>query len=116
SPQFQRLILLHNIAQVIHSELLELNEKNVRPLPQDIKLMVDYVIYLVFTQGNTNKTWIQQVDIYESYQKLVYNIYIVITIIYKFTLMFLLLIYIIFTIFIIVYVIFIVFFFYFDKS
>ncbi|MEQ6961188.1 FUSC family protein [Staphylococcus arlettae] len=75
SPQFQRLILLHNIAQGIHSELLELNEKNVRPLPQDIKLMVDYVINLVFTQGKTNKTWTQQVDIDEAYQKLVDNIF-----------------------------------------
>ena len=75
SPQFQRLILLHNIAQGIHSELLELNEKNVRPLPQDIKLMVDYVINLVYTQGKTNKTWTRQVDIDEAYQKLVDNIF-----------------------------------------
>lgn len=75
SPEFQRLILLHNIAQGIHSELLELNEKNARPLPKEIRAMADYVINLVFTHGQTNKTWTQQVDIEETYEKLVDNIF-----------------------------------------
>lgn len=75
SPEFQRLILLHNIAQGIHSELLELNEKNARPLPKEIRAMADYVINLVFTHGQTNKTWTQQVDIEETYKKLVDNIF-----------------------------------------
>jgi len=75
SPEFQRLILLHNIAQGIHSELLELNEENARPLPKEIRAMADYVINLVFTHGQTNKTWTQQVDIEETYEKLVDNIF-----------------------------------------
>src|SRR5699024_1539819 len=75
SPEFQRLILLHNIAQRIHSELLELNEENARPLPKEIRAMADYVINLVFTHGQTNKTWTQQVDIEETYEKLVDNIF-----------------------------------------
>lgn len=75
SPEFQRLILLHNIAQGIHSELLELNEENARPLPKEIRAMADYVINLVFTHGQTNKTWTQQVDIEETYKKLVDNIF-----------------------------------------
>ncbi|MDN8848681.1 FUSC family protein, partial [Staphylococcus aureus] len=48
SAEFQRLLLLHNTAQGIHSELLELNEKDARPLPEEIKEMADYVIKRVY--------------------------------------------------------------------
>lgn len=38
------MILLHTSAQGIYSELLELNEKNIRPLPEDLVEMMDYII------------------------------------------------------------------------
>ncbi|MEJ7331604.1 FUSC family protein, partial [Staphylococcus epidermidis] len=44
SNRFQKLILLHTSAQGIYSELIELNEKNIRPLPEDLVEMMDYII------------------------------------------------------------------------
>ncbi len=71
SPEFQRLLLLHNTAQGIHSELLELNEKQIRPLPKEIKQMADFVIKLVFSEGNIKTQWTQKVEIDSQYQNLV---------------------------------------------
>jgi len=75
SPEFQRLLLLHNTAQGIYSELLELNEKNARPLPKEIKEMVDYVIKLVYSEGEFKRPWTKTVDIEQQYQNLVDNIF-----------------------------------------
>lgn len=75
SPEFQRLLLLHNTAQGIHSELLELNEKNMRPLPKEIKEMADFVIKLVYSEGNFKKQWTKTVEIDDQYQNLVDNIF-----------------------------------------
>ena len=41
SSKFQRILLLHTLAQGIYSELLELNGKDSRPLPNEIKEMAD---------------------------------------------------------------------------
>src|SRR5699024_5844528 len=75
SPEFQRLLLLHNTAQGIHSELLELNEKNMRPLPKEIKEMADLVIKLVYSECNFKKQWTKAVEIDDQYQNLVDNIF-----------------------------------------
>lgn len=47
SSRFQKLLLLHTSVQGIYSELLELSAKNIRPLPQDIIDMMDYIIIKV---------------------------------------------------------------------
>lgn len=74
SAEFQRLLLLHNTAQGIHSELLELNEKGARSLPEEIKEMADYVIKRVYSQGNTTRQWTQKVEVDSVYQNLVDSI------------------------------------------
>lgn len=75
SPRFQRLLLLHNTAQGIHSDLLELNESGARPLPNDIKKMTDFVIKLVFAKGQVNNRWNQTIDVGDEYKNLVDNIF-----------------------------------------
>ncbi|MEB8306998.1 FUSC family protein [Staphylococcus xylosus] len=74
SAEFQRLLLLHNTAQGIHSELLELNEKDARPLPEEIKEMADYVIKRVYSRGNTMRQWTRKVEVDAVYQNLVDSI------------------------------------------
>jgi len=73
SPEFQRL-LLHNTAQGIHSELLELNERNARPLPTEIKEMTDFVIKRVYSLGKSTQQWTKKVDFDKEYQSLVDSI------------------------------------------
>ncbi|MCD8899977.1 FUSC family protein [Staphylococcus gallinarum] len=75
SPRFQRILLLHNTAQGIFSELLELNEKNARPLPNVIKEMADFVIKLVFSKGIVRKQWTEKVEFEAQYKNLVDNIF-----------------------------------------
>ena len=74
SPEFQRLLLLHNTAQGIHSELLELNERNARPLPTEIKEMTDFVIKRVYSLGKSTQQWTKKVDFDKEYQSLVDSI------------------------------------------
>ena len=74
SPEFQRLLLLHNTAQGIHSELLELNECNARPLPTEIKEMTDFVIKRVYSLGKSTQQWTKKVDFDKEYQSLVDSI------------------------------------------
>lgn len=44
SSRFQKLLLIHTSVQGIYSELLELNEKNIRPLPNDLIEMLNFII------------------------------------------------------------------------
>ncbi|MCU5745327.1 FUSC family protein [Staphylococcus sp. SQ8-PEA] len=75
APEFQRLLLLHTAALGIYSELLELSERNLRPLPQDIKEMVDYIIKRVYSNQHTHRPWKKQLNVDERYNNLVANIF-----------------------------------------
>ena len=72
---FQRLLLLHNLAQAIHSELLDLNENGHRPLPPIIKEMIDYVIKLVYGKGDIRAQWQKEVQVEPEFQMLVNHIF-----------------------------------------
>lgn len=65
---------MHNTAQGIHSELLELNERNARPLPTEIKEMTDFVIKRVYSLGKSTRQWTKKVDFDKEYQSLVDSI------------------------------------------
>ncbi|MBW4836169.1 MAG: FUSC family protein [Staphylococcaceae bacterium] len=73
SSRFQKLILLHTAAQGIYSELLELNEKNVRPIPQDLIEMMDY-IYNGIQQPRTSRPWTKPVDVPSEFENLLNHI------------------------------------------
>lgn len=75
SSQFQRLLLLHTAALGVYSELLELSERNLRPLPNQVKEMLDYVIKRVFSNNTSAKRWNQQIDVPEEYNNLVDQIF-----------------------------------------
>ena len=57
STRFQKLLLLHTSAQGIYSELLELNEKGVRPLPNELLEMLDFIIDKISHPSSNGKTW-----------------------------------------------------------
>lgn len=75
SPAYQRLILLHRVAEGIYSELLELNAKGHRPLPSIVIEMMDYITSSV-VEGVAPKTpWRKRIDISNEYDGLVQLIY-----------------------------------------
>ena len=73
SNRFQKLILLHTSAQGIYSELLELNEKNIRPLPEDLVEMMDYIIKNV-RYPQQLRPWTKTVDVAPEFQNLMNHI------------------------------------------
>ena len=70
SSKFQRILLLHTLAQGIYSELLELNGKDSRPLPNEIKEMADYIIDMVLSDGKTDAKWSKEIAVASEYQTL----------------------------------------------
>lgn len=75
SAAYQRLILLHRVAEGIYSELLELNAKGQRPLPPIIVEMMDYVTSQI-VEGNISHTpWRKRIDVPKSYDALVQLIF-----------------------------------------
>ncbi|MCD8841779.1 FUSC family protein [Staphylococcus arlettae] len=75
SSKFQRILLLHTLAQGIYSELLELNGKDSRPLPNEIKEMADYIIDMVLSDGKTDAKWSKEIAVASEYQNLVDHIF-----------------------------------------
>lgn len=73
SRRFQKLILLHTSAQGIYSELLELNEKNIRPLPEDLVKMMDHIIKNV-RQPKQRRPWTKTVDVDSDFKNLMDHI------------------------------------------
>ena len=57
STRFQKLLLLHTSAQGIYSELLELNEKGTRPLPNELIEMLDFIIDKIRHPSSNHQTW-----------------------------------------------------------
>lgn len=70
NSRFQKLLLLHTSAQGIYSELLELHEKNIRPLPQDLINMMDLIIRNFNSQEQEQQVWSKAVDINEDFDNL----------------------------------------------
>ena len=73
SKRFQKLILLHTSAQGIYSELLELNENHIRPLPNDLVEMMDHIIKSV-QQPKQYRPWSKVVDVAPEFQNLMDHI------------------------------------------
>lgn len=70
SKRFQKLILLHTSAQGIYSELLELNENHIRPLPSDLVEMMDHIINSVQQPKQQYRPWSKVVDVAPEFQNL----------------------------------------------
>ena len=71
SIDYQRAVLLHQWAEGVYSELLELNAKGVRPMPQVIKNMIDYITEAVVHPTTKQKVWEKRIDIDEKFDELV---------------------------------------------
>ena len=74
STRFQKLLLLHTSAQGIYSELLELNEKGVRPLPNELLEMLDFIIDKISHPSSNGKTWRKEVDVSPEFENLISHI------------------------------------------
>ena len=74
SKRFQKLILLHTSAQGIYSELLELNENHIRPLPSDLVEMMDHIIKNVQQPKQQYRPWSKVVDVAPEFQNLMDHI------------------------------------------
>ena len=74
SKRFQKLILLHTSAQGIYSELLELNENHIRPLPSDLVEMMDHIINSVQQPKQQYRPWSKVVDVAPEFQNLMDHI------------------------------------------
>lgn len=72
---YQRLILLHRVAEGIYSELLELNAKGHRPLPPIIVEMMNYVTSSIVDGVAPNAPWRKRVDVPNTYDALVQLIF-----------------------------------------
>ncbi|MCH8659393.1 FUSC family protein [Staphylococcus lugdunensis] len=70
SARFQKLLLLHTTAQGIYSELLELHENQVRPLPQDLIQMVEMIVHNATSKGEKQQLWSKTVDIDNTFDNL----------------------------------------------
>ncbi|PZP95715.1 MAG: hypothetical protein DI572_07580, partial [Staphylococcus epidermidis] len=70
SKRFQKLILLHTSAQGIYSELLELNENHIRPLPSDLVEMMDHIIAQLDNSEENVRYWRKEVTVTEEFQNL----------------------------------------------
>ncbi|MBA8759782.1 FUSC family protein [Staphylococcus schleiferi subsp. coagulans] len=67
----QRLTLLHHAAEGIYSELLELNAKGHRPIPEIISDMVTFVMNQILAPSHSHHTWKKHVDVSPEYENLV---------------------------------------------
>ncbi|MGV3129588.1 FUSC family protein [Staphylococcus simulans] len=77
SEQLQRLYLLHNNAEGIFAELLELNTKEIETLPDVLIDMMEYIERSVFStiDESTTLQWKETVDIPVIFQRLEKQIY-----------------------------------------
>lgn len=69
SRRFQKL-LLHTSAQGIYSELLELNAKQIRPLPDELIEMMDHIIAQLDNSEENVRYWRKEVTVTEEFQNL----------------------------------------------
>ncbi|HHW9800293.1 TPA: FUSC family protein [Staphylococcus aureus] len=69
SRRFQKL-LLHTSAQGIYSELLELNAKQIRPLPGELIEMMDHIIAQLDNSDENVRYWRKEVTVSEEFQNL----------------------------------------------
>ncbi|HCY1031946.1 FUSC family protein [Staphylococcus aureus] len=69
SRRFQKL-LLHTSAQGIYSELLELNAKQIRPLPDELIEMMDHIIAQLDNSDENVRYWRKEVTVSEEFQNL----------------------------------------------
>lgn len=70
STRFQKLLLLHTSAQGIYSELLELNEKNIRPIPNDLIEMMSFVVNKFQGLDGNHQTWHKEVNVAPEFNNL----------------------------------------------
>ena len=70
SQRFQRLLLLHTSAQGIYSELLELHEKDIRPLPQELIEMMDVTTRNAYRPSANREKWTKEVHVDEEFDNL----------------------------------------------
>ncbi|MCE5090250.1 FUSC family protein [Staphylococcus devriesei] len=63
SQRFQRLLLLHTSAQGIYSELLELHEKDIRPLPQELIEMMEVTTRNAYRPSANREKWTKEVSV-----------------------------------------------------
>ncbi|HEI7121323.1 TPA: FUSC family protein [Staphylococcus aureus] len=68
SRRFQKL--LHTSAQGIYSELLELNAKQIRPLPDELIEMMDHIIAQLDNSDENVRYWRKEVTVSEEFQNL----------------------------------------------
>ncbi|MFO3702135.1 FUSC family protein [Staphylococcus felis] len=71
SCDYQRLTLLHYVAEGIYSELLELNAKGHRPMPKVIVEMMNYMTERILHPQTVQKKWDKPVDVSEDFKSLV---------------------------------------------
>ncbi|HDC8858152.1 TPA: FUSC family protein [Staphylococcus aureus] len=62
--------LLHTSAQGIYSELLELNAKQIRPLPDELIEMMDHIIAQLDNSEENVRYWRKEVTVTEEFQNL----------------------------------------------
>ncbi|MCG3402002.1 FUSC family protein [Staphylococcus massiliensis] len=74
SSDYQRLVLLHHAAEGLYSELLELNAKGHRPIPNVLVELVDHVCKLC-EDPNYNQKWTKEVDVDEKFRGVVDRIF-----------------------------------------
>ncbi|GAB5074489.1 FUSC family protein [Staphylococcus aureus] len=67
SGRFQKLLLLHTSAQGIYSELLELNAKQIRPLPDELIEMMDHIITQRDDRNKNVRYWRKEVTVTEEF-------------------------------------------------
>lgn len=76
SRRFQKLLLLHTSAQGIYSELLELNAKQIQPLPDELIEMMDHIIAQLDNSEENVRYWRKEVTVTEEFQNLFNHILI----------------------------------------
>ncbi|MGF7193299.1 FUSC family protein [Staphylococcus pasteuri] len=74
SSRFQKLLLIHTSVQGIYSELLELNEKNIRPLPNDLIEMLNFIINKVKHPKTNHQTWKKEINVSSEFENLLNHI------------------------------------------
>lgn len=70
SQRFQRLLLLHTSAQGLYSELLELHEKGIRPIPNDLIEMMDVTIRNAYRPTGAREKWTKEVNVHDDFDNL----------------------------------------------
>lgn len=74
NQRFQRLLLLHTSAQRIYSELLELHEKDIRPLPKELIEMMEVTTRNAYRRSNQRESWTKEVHVNEDFDNLMQHI------------------------------------------